>query len=138
VSKLAKTALFVIPSAAEESTRSDSVLDARHCGNPFEQRYSCILAVQTGVRLHHHFRHASRRRPSAAALNEVKDLGATSSFACGSGRRKSAASAVLGMTKEAQSQFAHGLSPHLSRNRAGKGQKTAGMTTETIQITSSR
>jgi hypothetical protein len=47
-------------------------------------------------------------------------------------------SAALGMTKETQSQFAHRLSPHLSRNRAGEGQKTAGMTTETIQITSSR
>jgi hypothetical protein len=56
----------VIPSAAEESTRSDSVLDARHCGIPFEQRCSGILAVQTGLALIAIF--ATLRGDSSAAL----------------------------------------------------------------------
>jgi hypothetical protein len=76
---------FCHPERSEGSTRSDS---------PASSLFKQAVAVTLHVLL------ASRRRPSAAALNEVKGLGITSSLACGSGRRKkSAASALLGMTQ---------------------------------------
>ena len=53
--------LFCHSERREESTRSDSVLDTRHCGNPFEQRNPPFSRLKQVFALATHFCRASRR-----------------------------------------------------------------------------